>query len=78
LGLQYRVDVIHDDGERELEIGEHFLERMRSWKIKRGKYNNTVIIMHLGKSSFYHAMNVFQKEELYSVFFFIQVGKKNM
>ena len=37
LGLQYRFDVIHDDGDSELEIGEHFLARMRRWKIMRGK-----------------------------------------
>ena len=38
LGLQYRFDIIHDDGDGELEIGEHFLKRMRNWKITRGLF----------------------------------------
>lgn len=36
LGMQYRFDVIFDDGEHELQIGEYFLERMRQWRRIRG------------------------------------------
>ncbi|XP_057314871.1 GREB1-like protein isoform X2 [Hydractinia symbiolongicarpus] len=36
LGFEYRFDVIYDDGDQELQIGDFFLDRMRMWRRKRG------------------------------------------
>lgn len=36
VGFQYRFAIILDDGESGLEIEEHFLHRLRSWRNSKG------------------------------------------
>ena len=55
LGFHYRFDIIYDDGDQELQIGEYFLERMRIWRVKGGKFSNIFIFYFYIQIIFYTA-----------------------